>query len=114
MVIDAECVHSALINILENAIDACMMDATKNNHTITFSTRGEPDHILFEIRDNGVGMDAAAMEKIFNLFFSSKGSKGAGFGLFIAHNLIRRHDGAITVKSAPGQGARFYVKLPRT
>ncbi len=54
------------------------------------------------------------MEKLFNLFFSSKGSKGAGFGLFIAHNLIRRHDGAITMKSAPGQGARFYVKLPRT
>jgi signal transduction histidine kinase len=109
---DPECIHSALINILENAIDACEKDDAGKPHKIVFRARRHPHQICFEIQDNGVGMDAATREKIFTLFFSSKGSKGTGFGLFIANHVIKQHGGAIMVKSAPGQGALFAVKIP--
>jgi len=109
---DAESVHSALINILENAVDACEKDEPGKSHRIVFRVRRHPDRGCFEVQDNGVGMDSATREKIFTLFFSSKGSKGTGFGLFIANHVIKQHGGTITVKSAPGQGALFCVNIP--
>ena len=110
--IDVEGIHSALINILENAVDACEKDDSGRPHEIIFRVRRKPGEVCFEVQDNGVGMDAATREKIFTLFFSSKGSKGTGFGLFIANHLIKQHGGTITAKSAPGQGTHFYVKIP--
>jgi signal transduction histidine kinase len=109
---DPECIHSALINILENAIDACEKDDAAKPHKIVFRVRRQPDQVCFEVQDNGIGMDADTREKIFTLFFSSKGSKGTGFGLFIANHVVKQHGGAISVKSAPGQGALFTVKIP--
>jgi signal transduction histidine kinase len=110
---DTESIHSALINILENAVDACEKDTSGRVQQIVFRVRSFPDQVCFEVQDNGVGMDAATREKIFTLFFSSKGSKGTGFGLFIAHHVVNQHGGSITVKSSPGQGALFRVRIPR-
>jgi signal transduction histidine kinase/DNA-binding response OmpR family regulator len=105
---------SALVNILENAVEACAYDKTKAEHVVEYRAKslGE-DGVLFEISDNGVGMDQETREKMFTLFFSSKGSRGTGLGMFIAHHVIRRHGGTIEVESRPGEGARFRVIIPR-
>ena len=68
--------------------------------------------MVFEIQDNGIGMDRETREKIFSLFFSSKGIKGTGLGLFIANKIVDRHGGTIEVESEPGRGTRFLVRLP--
>lgn len=111
--IDPGSVHAALINILDNAVDACINDQSKKNHQIHFSVKEDKDHILFVISDNGIGMDVETREKIFTLFFSSKGKKGTGLGLFISDRIIKQHGGTIEVRSTPGKGSKFTIKIPK-
>jgi signal transduction histidine kinase len=111
--VDVTYVHSALLNIVENAADACLRDKTKKNHKIIFAVRKQADKIYFEIIDNGIGMDGETQDKIFTPFFSSKGTKGTGLGLFIANTIIKQHGGEINVKSKVGQGTLFQIKIPR-
>jgi len=103
----------ALLNILDNAVDACVDDRTKSAHRITFRVRGDGDLVTFEIEDDGIGMSTDALENIFSLFYSSKGQAGTGLGLFIAQQVVRQHGGSIDVVSAPGQGSCFRVRWPR-
>jgi signal transduction histidine kinase len=111
--IDAGYVHSALINILENAMDACLKDESKKSHKIGFGVKLQKDYIHFEVSDTGIGMDEEVQQKIFTPLFSSKGDKGTGLGLFIANKIVAQHGGKIDVKSTPGQGSLFSVKIPR-
>ena len=113
MEMDEMAMSSALVNFLENAVDACADDKTKAGHEVVFSVRSEPDSVVFEIRDNGTGMDRETREKMFTLFFSSKGSKGTGLGLFISNQVIEQHGGRIVVESEPGVGTTFSVFVPR-
>ncbi len=112
--VDADDIHSALVNILENAIDACIRDKKPGERTIDFSVTCERGRIIFTIQDDGIGMTPETVEKIFTLFYSSKGSEGTGFGLFIAEKIIRQHDGEIKVNSQLGKGSRFVVCIPQT
>ncbi len=112
--LDDEHLHSALINILENAVDACIKDQSKEEHRIVFNAKQDNDHVIFEILDNGIGMDSATQDKIFTPFFSSKGDKGTGLGLFISNKVVEQHGGQINVNSAPAQGSHFSVRIPKT
>lgn len=111
--LDDEHLHSALINILENAVDACAKDQSKEEHRIVFNAKQDKGHVIFEILDNGIGMDSATLDKIFTPFFSSKGDKGTGLGLFISNKVVEQHGGQINVKSALSQGSRFSVRIPK-
>jgi signal transduction histidine kinase len=110
--IDPGAVNSALINILENAVDACLNDKVKKSHQIIFSVERDEDHIIFNVKDNGIGMDPTTKNKIFTLFFSSKGDKGTGLGLFISNKIVQQHGGEIKVQSTPGRGTLFSIKIP--
>ena len=81
-------------------------------HFVKVKVRREPPFMVFDVEDNGIGMDRETREKIFSLFFSSKGIKGTGLGLFIANKIVDRHGGSIEVASEPGRGTRFLVRLP--
>jgi len=111
--IDTSYVHAALINIFENAIDACLRDGSKPSHKIAFTVRYHKDYIRFNILDTGIGMDDQTLAKLFTPLFSSKGNKGTGLGLFIANKIVEQHGGRIEVKSTPGQGSSFSVIIPR-
>jgi len=110
--VDVIYVHSALLNIIENATDACLRDKTEKPHKIIFGARRHEEKIILEITDNGIGMDSETQDKIFTPFFSSKGTKGTGLGLFIANTIIEQHGGEIKVKSNVGQGTLFQIKIP--
>jgi signal transduction histidine kinase len=110
--VDGNYVHSALINILENAIDACEVSQPATASEITFGARAHKNRVIFEISDNGVGMDAETLEKIFSPLFSSKGRRGTGLGLFISNTIIEKHGGTIKVNSKPGHGTRFQIEIP--
>ncbi|UCH21073.1 MAG: response regulator [Deltaproteobacteria bacterium] len=111
---DSGAVRSALINILENALDACLEDKSKKKPKISLRVQQDNDYLVFEVRDNGVGMDRETKENLFTLFFSSKGAKGTGLGLFIANQIIQQHGGSITVDSTPGKGSHFSIRMPKT
>jgi two-component system NtrC family sensor kinase len=64
------------------------------------------------VTDTGSGIAPEHLERIFDPFFSTKRGDGTGLGLAICRDIVRAHDGLITVESAPGAGARFSVWLP--
>ncbi len=109
---DAGVVRLALINILENALDACVENTAKKSHRIGFSIKPQDKNIVFEISDNGIGMDRETRESLFTLFFSSKGNQGTGLGLFIANKIIAQHGGKIMLDSKPNRGSRFRITIP--
>ncbi|MDF1591546.1 MAG: ATP-binding protein [Desulfobacterales bacterium] len=110
--IDPGTVSSAIVNILENAIDACVDDRSdKKTHQVIFRVNENEDHVIFETLDNGIGMDRQTRENLFTLFFSSKGNRGTGLGLFVANQIIEQHGGSIEVASEPGKGSQFRIIL---
>lgn len=110
---DQNSIRSLLVNLIENSIDACRIDKEKASHKVSMSARIDGDHVIFDIADNGVGMDRETREKAFSMFFSSKGAEGTGLGLFIANKIVKSHGGTIDIESSPGVGTRFLVKLLR-
>jgi signal transduction histidine kinase len=110
---DREFMLAALINILDNAIDACKEDTTKKDHEIRFELLQEKDQLILQIHDNGCGMDIQTKEKIFNLFFSSKSTKGTGFGLYISNSIVKQHGGTIEATSIKGKETHFKIILPQ-
>jgi signal transduction histidine kinase len=110
---DKKAIRSLLVNLLENSLDACRVDKKKDAHHVTVGLRGFPDHIQFEIEDNGIGMDRETREKAFSLFFSSKGAGGTGLGLFISNKIAVIHGGGIELESEINKGTRIVVNLPR-
>ena len=110
---DAQAVRSLLVNLIENSLDACRLDAKKNEHAVCVRLLGFPDFIQYEVEDNGIGMDQETKEKAFTKFFSSKGMEGTGLGLFIADRITRSHGGTLELESYPGTGTQFVLKLPR-
>jgi len=115
--IDAHWFQAAIVNIIENSIDAC----TSADHTCgadytvqLIVSQTTNNTIQFQIQDNGSGIGQETKEKMFTLFFSSKGSKGTGLGLFIANHVTQEHGGKIEVESELGKGSIFTITIPRT
>ena len=111
--VDSKALSASLINLLENAFDACRVDRSKTEHQVRFQISTDGDNAIFKVEDNGVGMDRETREKIFSLFFSSKGSEGTGLGLFVANKVIEKHKGIIEVESTPGKGSCFTIRIPK-
>jgi PAS domain S-box-containing protein len=110
--VDVERLRAAMINILENAMEACIDDPAPREHVIEFSASVRDSDLVFEIADNGPGIDPSDIQKVFQLFYSSKGRRGTGIGLFMTRQVIQEHGGTIHVESTPGNGSRFIVTIP--
>ena len=68
--------------------------------------------MVLEVQDEGPGIAAEAIERIFEVFYSSRGG-GTGLGLPIAKQIVERHGGTIEVDSVEGEGTTFRIRLPR-
>ena len=102
-------IKQVFLNLLTNACDAC----TRKDKIISISTRREGNAISVSIKDTGVGIAPENMDRIFQPFFSTKGSvKGIGLGLSVSFGIIQAHKGKIDVTSCPGEGTTFTVFLP--
>ncbi len=112
--LDPAGIHTVLSNLVSNAIDACKMDIFKDEHAVEIRSRKAGDGaVVFEVADNGVGIDRKVKDHVFEDFFSSKGDKGTGLGLMVTQKIIREHGGNITFRSRPGQGTTFIVTFPQ-
>ena len=113
MMVDADALQAAFVNILDNAVDACLNAKGGAPRRIELGMTGTPETIVFTITDNGAGMDSETREKIFTLFYSTKANKGTGLGLFITSRIVAQHGGTIAVDSSLGKGTRFTLTIPR-
>jgi len=106
--LDAASIRRMLHNLLWNALEACHNDREKKEHTvIAKSDHFDENHFMFEISDNGIGMDKSTRRNILEEFFSTKGSAGTGLGLAVVDKVVNKHGGRIEVESEPGKGSTF-------
>ncbi len=114
VMMDPNTLHQCLLNLVSNAIDACIFDdSVDKKHTVHVRTALEGETtIRFEVSDNGSGMSDRVKAKLFSSFFSTKGAKGTGLGLLVTRKLIEEHHGTIEVISNLKQGTTFIMKLP--
>lgn len=111
LMLDTEGVHRAVLNLVTNAIDAC---ESVDNGEVSVSTDYDAQEKLARVivSDNGSGIPAEQLEKMFSMFVSSKGSRGTGLGLSVSQKICREHGGRIVVDSEPGAGSRFTMEVP--
>ncbi len=111
---DPQTIHRSLLNLITNAMDACLDDPnTDKTFIISIKTYlGQNNLFCIDVKDNGSGMTDDTQEKLFTSFFSTKGGKGTGIGMLLTKKLIEEHKGTISVKTNLGEGTTFTIKLP--
>jgi signal transduction histidine kinase len=110
--LDVASIGMMLNNLIWNALEACLNDKQKKKHFVSAKTDFfDDEHFMFEITDNGTGMDKRTQRNIFEEFFSTKGSAGTGLGLAVVEKVVNKHGGRIEVTSTPGNGTKFRVIL---
>ena len=109
---DKDLLGQVFTNLITNAVK---YSPQANSVDITLSSTKEAT--LVSIRDYGVGIASAHQKHIFDRFYrvydsNNKSFKGLGLGLYIAHDIVKRHGGNLTVESAEGKGSSFTISLP--
>jgi signal transduction histidine kinase len=110
---DADKLRRVLINLFGNALDAFAEAKTPTPRLEIASGRNlAGTEVWLRVRDNGPGMDAEKLGRIWSPFYTSK-QTGTGLGLALSKKVVEAHGGAIEASSAPGAGTEFIVTLPR-
>ncbi|WP_422360271.1 sensor histidine kinase [Reichenbachiella sp.] len=112
--VDKEQVEQVLINLIKNAIQAMgENDELQKPKEISVCAAVESDdRITVKIKDNGTGIDEEALKKVFIPFFTTKKS-GSGIGLSLSKQIMRKHNGNISVQSVVNEGTEFTLSFPR-
>lgn len=95
------------LNLLINA-----KEAMPRGGELGISTNNINSSIIVNIRDTGMGIPEENLNRIYKPFFTTKEKKGTGLGLTVCYGIVQEHLGSISVKSAPGKGTNFSIKLP--
>jgi PAS domain S-box-containing protein len=112
--LDGDGIHTCLANLVSNAIDACLVAEADRRFEVVLTTREDDGTLVYEVADNGRGMDYEISRKVFSKFFTTKGSdRGTGLGLLTTKRIVHQHGGRITFTSREGEGSVFRIELPR-
>jgi PAS domain S-box-containing protein len=110
--VDTEHLRRAVINVVNNAVDAMQeKECGENGNRLTISTHVVDERLEIRIRDTGCGIPTDVMDKLFEPLFSTK-SFGVGLGLSIVKNIIEQHSGGIEISSQTNEGATVALWLP--
>jgi signal transduction histidine kinase len=107
--VDRYRIERMLSNLIQNSIDA----VEENKGIIKIKTKADNGSFKIIVEDNGCGIPEKNIDKIFDIFFTTKGSRGTGFGLAIVQKIVKEHNGKIEVSSKVGEGTIFTITLPR-
>lgn len=116
VVCDGEMIHSVVMDVVSNALDACLLKEYDKSETpevaMNIRLSGDKQDAIIEVRDNGCGMTTEVKTNIFTPFFSTKSKTGTGLGLSIASKMISVHQGKIDVESELDRGTEFRIVIP--
>jgi signal transduction histidine kinase len=107
VVADEAQLGQVLLNLALNA-----RDAMPGGGRLELATKSDAESVSITVHDTGVGMDEATRARVFEPYFTTKGSRGTGLGLAQAQSIVEQAKGSITVDSAPGHGTTFTITLP--
>ena len=106
--VDRQRFQQVLLNLLKNAVDAAGADGR-----VILAARPEGDGATVTVEDDGPGIGAGALPRIFDPFYSTKPvGAGTGLGLFVVHEIVTQHGGSVSVDSETDTGCRFRVHIP--
>jgi two-component system, NtrC family, nitrogen regulation sensor histidine kinase NtrY len=105
---DKNMIEQVIINLIKNAIQA--FEDQENKLIELKAGLNEKSRPVISVKDNGTGIDSEAIEKIFIPFFTTKKS-GSGIGLSLSRQIMRQHQGTLTVKSNAGKGTEFFMRF---
>ena len=109
---DPEGIHRCLLNLVTNAIDACGEDDAPGKTVTVRTNKPEDWAVEYQVIDTGSGMTGDVQDKIFQSFFSTKGTRGTGIGLMMTKRIVDQHQGIIEVTSEKAVGSIIRIKLP--
>ncbi len=110
---DSDGVHTCLANLVSNALDACSTSDHPDGH-VSITTREQDGVVIYEVKDDGEGMEYEVKKKVFTNFFSTKASgKGTGLGLLTTRKIVQEHGGKVSFHSDRGEGSMFRLEFPR-
>ncbi len=111
--------HQVIMNLCTNAFHALEDQGGEMTLSLEpvkqkgWTHDAEREWIKISVADNGCGIEASVLERVFEPYFTTKPSgKGTGMGLAVVHGIVENHDGRIEVESKPGQGTTFHVYFP--
>jgi signal transduction histidine kinase len=106
-------IHTCLVNLVSNALDACEI-SDKGGCCVTLTSCDKDGRIIFEVADNGAGMDYEVKKNVFTSFFSTKNTgKGTGLGLLTTRKIVQQHGGTVSFESTERVGSVFHIEFPR-
>ncbi len=112
VLVDPTQIHQILMNLGTNAWHAIGQGPGRITVRLEGSRAAAHRIARLVVRDDGMGMDAATVERIFEPFFTTKAvGRGSGLGLSVVHGIIQEHGGVITIDSQPGRGTTFTIEL---
>src|SRR5437667_8284457 len=109
---DANRLEQVVVNLLSNAIDALRTVKPPRRLTVDSSVTEGGDRVCVTVTDNGPGVSAEIIQRLFRPFASTKGRRGTGLGLYISRQLVREAEGELELVAHAERGARFLVWLP--
>jgi signal transduction histidine kinase len=109
--LDGEQIRRALINLLDNAVEATDAPGRVTVAARRVGVNGSPGPLEIQVADTGRGIPPEAKEKLFLPYYSTKG-RGTGLGLAIVHRIIAEHHGTIRVEDNTPRGTVFTMELP--
>ncbi len=107
IVCDTQRLQQALYNLIQNAAEAM-----PRGGILTLRLGNQNSMVWIDVADNGPGVAEHNREKVFNLFFSSKPTRGAGVGLYLVKQVVDEHGGSVRIEATEGQGCNFRILLP--
>ena len=111
LLFDPEGLSRAILNVVTNALDA-VEGRPRAAVTITATADRDAGLVRVRVADNGAGMTPETLAEIFNLFASTKGSRGTGLGLTVSRKILREHGGEIHASSRIDEGSTFVLEFP--
>ncbi len=108
---DCEAIHNSILNLVTNAFDSFNKMKTIDKE-VSILVKSGADNILYQVQDNGCGINNAIKKSIFTDFITTKGMKGTGFGLMTTKKIIEEHDGDIHFETVEGKGSSFFINIP--
>lgn len=123
VLVDKDAIYNAIFNLVTNAFDSFeknmgnekkieKSETEEKVKKVTISMEKETDWIVYQVIDNGKGMDENISQSLFKEFITTKGAHGTGFGLMTTKKIIDEHQGKIFFTNKKGKGSVFTIKLP--
>jgi signal transduction histidine kinase len=104
-------IRAIVNNLISNAIK--YMDYSKADPSIEISVVADKQNVMLEFKDNGIGINAAYLSKVFTMFYrATSQNEGTGLGLYLVKDTVQRLGGTVDIESEEGKGTSFYITLP--